>query len=241
MAHLAAAALCVGVAAAGVYALCRHLCCARLPALFGAVAWACSEALLRPGAGAPRFALAGSSVLVPFAVAGMFSRERRRWPFLALALVCVTLRWRTGAAGPAELEALVLAVLAGLGAQRLWDGEGGPAFLIGATVAVIAAVENREAGAGRLLVEALPATAALALVALTSRQVRARAGLAALVVLFAVQRALEIGLRLSAGSGDGRLPGLPVLGAAVVSLATVLTCLVLLLRRPARRGPAPAA
>ena len=202
MAHLAASILCIVAAGAGVYALCRHLCCARLPALLGAAAWAFSEALLSPG-GAPPLAQAGSSVLVPFALAGVFSRERRRWPFLALALVCVMLRWRLGAtegAGAAALEALVLAVLAGLGAQRLWDGEGGAAFLIGAAAAVIAALRGSDAGPAVVLVEALPAAAALALVSVLSREARARAGLVALVALFAVQRALEIGV----GAGAGR-------------------------------------
>ncbi|HWZ87133.1 MAG TPA: hypothetical protein VN032_13075 [Thermoanaerobaculia bacterium] len=203
MTHLAATALSVVLAAAGVYALCRHLSCARLPALFGAAAWAFSEALLAPGAGAPPLAHAASSVLVPFAVAGVFSRERRRWPFLALALVCITLRWRLGpaeGAGAAALEALVLAVLAGLGAQRLWDGEGGAAFVIGAAAALVAAVRGSDAGGAVVLVEALPAAAALALVAVMSRETRARKGLVALVALFAMQRALEIGVDAAAGA-----------------------------------------
>jgi hypothetical protein len=199
MGHFAAAVLCIAAAGAGVYALCRHLSCARLPAIFGAAAWAFSEALLRPGA--PRFEQTGSSILVPFALAGAFSRERRRWPFLALALSCVTLRWRLGAAeapGTAALEALVLAVLAGLGAQRIWDGEGGAAFLIGAVAAVIAALTRSSAGVA-VLIEAVPVASALALAALMSRETRARAGLVALVALFAVQRALEIGLGPSGG------------------------------------------
>jgi hypothetical protein len=202
MTHLAIAALSMAVASAGVYALCRHLSCARLPALLGAAAWGFSEALLYPGATAPPLVHAGSSVLVPFALAGVFSRERRRWPFLALALVCVLLRWRLGpevGAGGAALEALVLAVLAGLGAQRLWDGEGGAAFLIGAAAAVVAAIRGSDTGAAVVLVEALPAAAALALVSLMSRETRARAGLVALVALFAVQRALEIGVAAAAG------------------------------------------
>lgn len=194
MADSAAAVLSVAVAAASVYALCRHLSCARLPAAFGAAAWALSQALLSPGAGAPAFALIGSSVLAPFALTGAFSRERRRWPFLALTLVCAALRWRSVAAAPAEIEAFVIAVLAGLGAQRLWDGEGGAAFVIGAGAAMFAAVRGFEAGTARCYVEVVPAAAALALVALMSREARARAGLVGLVALFGVQRALEIGL-----------------------------------------------
>jgi hypothetical protein len=200
MAHAAATVLCVAVAAAAVYALCRHLSCARLPAAFGAAAWALSQALLSPGAGAPAFAVAGSSILAPFALTGAFSRERRRWPLLALALVCAALRWRSDMVAPAELEALVVAVLAGLGAQRLWDGEGGAAFVIGAAAAVVATVRGSETGTARFYVEALPVAAALALAMVMSREARARAGLVALVALFGVQRALEIGL----GAAPGR-------------------------------------
>ncbi len=203
MAHFAAAVSCLSVAAAGVYVLCRQLSCARLPALFGAAAWAFSEELLAPGARATALEPAGPSVLVPFALTGVFSRERRRWPFLALALVCLTLRWRLPAVGTAgsrgELEAFVIAVLAGLGAQRLWDGEGGAAFLIGAAAALVVSVGRADAGLATWLVEAIPAAAALALAALTSREARARAGLVALVALFAVQRALEIGVEAATG------------------------------------------
>ncbi len=203
MAHLAAAVACFAAAAAGVYLLCRQLSCARLPALFGAAAWALSEALLAPGSAVRPLAEAGPSVLVPFAVAGLFSRERRRWPFLALALVCVLLRARIPAAGAsapgAALEALVVAVLAGLGAQRLWDGEGGAAFGIGAAAALAAAVVLPGAGTATRLVEAIPAAAALALVAFTSRETRARAGVVALVALFVAQRALEIGVGAARG------------------------------------------
>src|SRR5262245_51470581 len=134
MAHAAAGVLATILAAAGVYGLCRHLSCARGPAAFGAAAWALSPPLVAPDPG-PEFAGGMTSCLVPFAVAGVFSRERRRWPFIAAALVCLLARWRSTAqpsVGTAALESLVVAVLAGLGAQRLWDGEGGTAFAIGA-------------------------------------------------------------------------------------------------------------
>jgi len=120
-----------------------------MPALFGAVAFAFSGALLTPGASTLESAV--PSVLVPFALAGAFSRERRRWPFLALALVCLTLRWRLSAVG-GELEALVLAVLAALGAQRLWDGEGGAAFFVGAAAAAVASARGSNGGAPAALV-----------------------------------------------------------------------------------------
>ena len=192
MVHLAAAAACLVFAAAGVYVLCRQLCCARLPAAFGAGAWTFSEALLSPGA--PRGGPGAAALLIPFAVAGAFSREKRRRPFLLLAAVCLAWRWRAGAgaAGPAALEALVLSVLAALGAQRLWDGEGGAAFVIGAGAAAVAALCRTEPALGERLLEVLPTTAALAAVALTPREVRARAGVVALVVLFAAARAVEI-------------------------------------------------
>ena len=190
MAERLAAVLSLAAAAAALYAICRQLSCGRFPAAFGAAAWALSESMLRPGA--PAASLAAPSVLVPFALAGAFSRERRRWPFLALAAACLAFRWRsaTGEAAP-ELEAMVLAVLAALGAQRLWDGEGGPAFLIGAAASVAVALTRNEAAASRVL-EAAPSAAALVLVAIVSREFRARAGLVALVALFALQRAGEI-------------------------------------------------
>ncbi|HVQ53721.1 MAG TPA: hypothetical protein VMT25_01010, partial [Thermoanaerobaculia bacterium] len=135
-----------GAALFAGFLLCRAVGCARLPALLGASAWALSDPVFR----ATAFLEAGPagppvpSLLLPFALAGAFSRARARWPFLGLALACALLRWRPwpGAAHAAfgALDALVLAVLAALGAQRLWEGEGGPAFLIGAAGVVIAGV-----------------------------------------------------------------------------------------------------
>jgi len=195
MAERVAAVLSLIAAAGALYAICRALSCGRFAAAFGAAAWAFSESMLRPGA-----TTVGPtpSLVVPFALAGVFSREKRRWPFLALAAACLAFRWRTPAAAAPELEAMALAVLAGLGAQRLWDGEGGPAFLIGAAATVMLAL-SRTAAPARLL-EAGPAAAALLLVAFVSREFRARAGLVALVSLFAVQRVAEIGVGLSAGA-----------------------------------------
>jgi hypothetical protein len=188
MGDRAAAVLSLIAAAAAVYAICRDLRCGRFPAAFGAAAWVLSDSMLRPGAAAEAPA---ASLLVPFALAGVFSREKRCWPILALAAVCLALRWRSSGAAAAELEALVLAILAALGAQRLWDGEGGPAFLVGAAGAFVFALA-RTAASVRLL-EAAPLAAALLLVAFVSREFRARAGLVALVALFTLQRAAEIG------------------------------------------------
>jgi hypothetical protein len=188
MAERAAAVLSLIAAAAAVYAIGRELRCGRFSAAFGAAAWVLSDAMLRPRAMAE---VPAASLLVPFAFAGVFSREKRRWPVLALAAFCLGLRWRTSGGGAAELEAMVLAILAALGAQRLWDGEGGPAFLVGAAAAFVFAL-SRTAAPARLL-EAAPLAAALLLVAFVSREFRARAGLVALVALFALQRAAEIG------------------------------------------------
>lgn len=199
MAERAAAVLCLLSAAGALYAICRQLCCSRLPAAFGAAAWTLSEAMLRPGAVSDGAALTVPSVLLPFALAGVFSRERRRWPFLGLAVACLAYRWRSGSgAAAAELEALVLAVLAALGAQRLWDGEGGPAFLIGAAGAIALALFRSDAASSVRWLEAVPVAAALVLVAVASREFRARAGLVALVALFFVQRAVEIGVGAAA-------------------------------------------
>ena len=196
MAHVAAVALGTILAAGAIYALCRHLSCAPLPAALGAIAWALSPTLLEPELARTAVRVPGPSALVPFALAGAFSRERRRWPFLVVGVVCAIARWRVPeglAAETGALEALVLAVLAGLGAQRLWDGEGGAAFLIGAAAAAAVALRS-ESGAAERLVEAAPAAAALLLAAVLSRETRARAGLVALVGLVATQRALEIGI-----------------------------------------------
>jgi hypothetical protein len=202
MSQLAAAALAVAAASLAAYGLCRDLRCAFWPARFAAAAFGFSGAVLAPGAAASLPALV-PPLLLPFAWTGLFSRERRRWSVLALAVSCLALRLRPALspAGTTELaEALVLALLAGLGAQRLWDGEGGAAFAFGAAAALAIAVEGAGTDASTLLVEALPAAAALAVVAATSRELRARAGLAVLIALFTAQRALEIAVR---GNGSG--------------------------------------
>jgi hypothetical protein len=225
MPERAASVLSLVAAAAALYAICRELRCGRFASTFGSGAWIFSEAMLRPGV-AGYEAPVPSPLLVPFALAGVFSRERRRWPFLALAAACAAFRWRSSQGfAAAELEAMVLAILAALGAQRLWDGEGGPAFLIGAAAAVAMAL-SRGGGNERVrVVEAAPAAAALLLVAFVSREFRARAGLVALVTLFALQRAAEIGI--------GGVVRAPVVTAATGPRARPR-------RAKARTAPAPA-
>ena len=202
MSELAAAALSIAAAAFAAYGACRDLRCALWPARFAAAAFGLSGAILAPGLLDSPLPRVAPSLLLPFALTGVFSRERRRWPILALSVLCLAARWRAPAA-PAQtstalLEAFALAVLAGLGAQRLWDGEGGPAFTCGAAAALALALARAPRDAATLLVEALPAAAALALVLLTSREVRARAGVAALIALFGFQRAGEIRLGVAA-------------------------------------------
>ena len=203
MSQLAAAALAVAAAAFAAYGLCRDLHCGPWPARFAAVAFGLSGAVLAPGFAAAPVPAVVPPLLLPFAWTGVFSRERRRWPVVALAASCLALRLRpieTAARSTELAEALVLALLAGLGAQRLWDGEGGAAFTVGAAAALALSVAGAKTDASTLLVEALPAAAALAVVAATSRECRARVGLAVLVALFTTQRALEIAVR---GSGGG--------------------------------------
>src|SRR5262252_1556235 len=100
MVERAAAVLCLSAAAVALYAICRELRCGRFAAGFGAAAWVLSESMLRPGAApdAPT-----PTLLVPFALAGAFSREKRRWPFIALGAACLAFRWR-GPAGAAAGE-----------------------------------------------------------------------------------------------------------------------------------------
>lgn len=196
MSQLAAAAIAVAAATCGAYGLSRDLHCGRWPAKFAAAAFGLSAAVLAPGTSAPSIPAAVPPLLLPFAWTGLFSRERRRWPVIALAVVCVAVRLRPAADSSLSTElaeALVLSLLAGLGAQRLWDGEGGPAFTIGAAAALAIAVAQAPTDARTLLVEALPAAAALAVVAATSREQRARVGLAVLVALFGLQRIAEVG------------------------------------------------
>jgi len=189
-----------GAALFAGFLLCRTLGCARLPALLGACAWALSDPVFRAAAfrEAGPAGLPAPSLLLPFALAGAFSRARARWPFLGLALACALLRWQSPTGAPhaafGALDALVLAVLAALGAQRLWEGEGGPAFLIGAAAVAIAGVRAVLQGRGTAVaaVGVALVVAAIVLAALLSREARARAGLVALCALFALERALAL-------------------------------------------------
>lgn len=166
------------------YALCRALWCDRLPSLLGGCAWALSGAVAMESSGA----IPGGSLLLPFALTGAFSRGRGRWPFLLVAAGALALPHFEPVA---LVGALSVAVLAAFGAQRLWDGEGGPAFLFGAAAAAVLALW-REPDLSTLGAMA-PLAAGAVLTVSMSREARARAGVAALVLLFAAERVLEIG------------------------------------------------
>ena len=169
------------------------------------------------------------SLLLPFALAGLFSRCRLRWFFLGLALAGLAVSTRTVAAQALAkvplfdialnerlvfLTSFSVCALAALGANRLREGEGARAFLAGAVGSVgilswlFVRYRSRMEGLEmpstyareRFLLQVVPLVAAIALVAVLSRKHRARAGLAAVVALFAAQRTLE------AGSLDPTMP-----------------------------------
>ena len=164
----------------------------------------------------------GGALLFPLAFAGLFARGRERWIFAALGLLGLAVAVKTPVADAlAKLplfdialnERLVfltvfsLCVLAALGAQRLRDGEGAPAFFAGtgATLVLLGILFTRvrprvlalgmppAALTERFLLQIVPLLLAAAVLAFLSRRRRATAGLAALVLLLAASRRLEVG------------------------------------------------
>ncbi len=154
------------------------------------------------------------SLLLPFAVAGLFSRRREGWFFLGLALLGVAVYAQTPAADALAklplfdialnerlifMTAFSLCVLAALGANRLRDGEGVTAFVVGAIASLLgrAWLFHRLAPDGlssaRFWLQAGPLAAATALLLLLPRERRATTGVALLVALLAAQRVLEAG------------------------------------------------
>ena len=81
--------------------------------------------------------------------------------------------------------------------------------MIGAAAAIALGLGPAGPGAPHRLLEAAPAAAALALAAASTREFRARAGLVALVALFATQRALEIAARPVSRGGAPAAPARP--------------------------------
>ena len=162
------------------------------------------------------------ALLLPLAFAGLFARCRERWIFVALGLLGLAVQIKTPVADLlAKLPLLDIAlnerlvvltifsvcVLAALGAHRLREGEGAPAFFAGAgaTLLLLAVlftrVRPRVIALGmpssylteRFLLQVIPVLLAVAVLAVLSRRRRATAGLAALVLIFAASRVLEAG------------------------------------------------
>ncbi len=162
------------------------------------------------------------ALLFPFAFSGIFARLRDRWFFLLAGLFGLAVWTKTAMADAvAKLPlfdialnerlllwtVLSLCVLAALGANRLADGEGAPAFLAGCAGTLglvawlyvryrprLAALEMPAAFLrGRLLAQLLPLLLGLVLVAVLSRRLRATVGLTILVAVFAASRVFEQG------------------------------------------------
>ncbi len=160
------------------------------------------------------------TLLFPLAFSGLFARGRARWFFAGLGLFCLAVWTKTPAADAlAKLPLfdialnervllwtlLALCVLAALGANRLRDGEGAPAFVAGgvASIALIvwlfARAQPRLAALGmppafareRLLLQLVPLVAGIGLIAVLSRRRRASIGLSALLAVFAASRVFE--------------------------------------------------
>lgn len=163
------------------------------------------------------------SILFPLAAAGLTARTRRKWCLLALGLFGLALNARLPGLTDlltslplfdiaicdyfVFLWVFALAALAVLGADRLREGYGVPAFLAGglaATMAIVVAAGIRSRGlrvdlgmspaylGSRLLMQVLPLLAALLLVLFCARRRRfGAAPLAALLALLVLQRGLE--------------------------------------------------
>jgi hypothetical protein len=160
------------------------------------------------------------ALLVPFACAGLASRSRRRWIYAALGLAGLALNARLAGLTDLVtslplfdiavadyfvfLCVFAVAALAALGLDTLREGRGSALFAAGALLATLGIVLTvafrapglRELGmsAGylrwRVLLQILPLVAALVLVRLPGR-LAGVLPLAALVLVFAVERRLE--------------------------------------------------
>jgi len=183
---------------------------------------------LSPGMGEP--ASYAGSVLFPFALVGIFSKRREKWPFLLLGFLGFALWTRLGvvtdviSALPlfdialnqrlAFLAAFALCVLAGFGAERVCNREGTKIFVAGAVFSVATLVLlyilrrprlfelQMPAGylRGRFLMQVVP-LALLLLAVATFRGRRASKGMLILsLALLLTQR------RLGAGGINPTLP-----------------------------------
>ena len=193
---------------------------------------------LPAGFGVPG-AYAGA-LLLPFACAGLLSRDPRRWPLLALGLLGLFLwaRLRLVADAVGKIPLFDIAItdylvflaafatcgLAALGADRLADGKGRGAFLLGTAVSLVGigglflwwepAMRQLDMAEGflqrRLLLELVPLGVGLVLLAARGPRFR-RAALAAVLVLFAATRSLEAGDVYPTCPARAFAPHLPVL------------------------------
>ena len=182
------------------------------------------------------------SLLLPLALVGMFSRRRQRWGLLLVAVTGIALwvRLRGAADLAGALPLLDIAVLdyfvflaifgvaalAALGAERLQDGEGRPAFISGAVVAIalVTAVSVRErpeieqrlsSAVWRqgLVLQIAPVAVALVAMSVLSRRHRANVGAPLLVVVLAASRIGETGRLYPTAPATAFYPPLPVLDA----------------------------
>jgi hypothetical protein len=180
------------------------------------------------------------ALLFPFAMTGLFARGRERWFFVLLGLAGLAVAARTFAAQAIAWLPLfdialndrivfwasfALCALAALGANRLADGEGAPAFLVGAALSMLLVwglhVHYRrtleilgmpaEYRRLRFNLQIVPLAAGAALVAALSRRRLARGGLVALVGLFAAERTLEAGSFYPTFPSRAFYPPVPVL------------------------------
>jgi hypothetical protein len=195
---------------------------------------------LRPNFGIPG-GYAGALVL-PLAMAGLLAKNRLRLAFLVLGLVGLAISARLALVTDAltslplfnlgvtdymvYLVAFAICALAALGANRLYEAEGVPAFIFGAalSLAAIAVLYHRLEPGMRLL--AMPdgflrARAAGALVPLVLgilclvwlRGRRSRAGVAALLMLLVASRVVEAGRVYPTCPPRAFAPRLPLLDA----------------------------
>jgi hypothetical protein len=182
------------------------------------------------------------ALLFPFAFSGLFARFRERSYFLLAGLAGLAIWTKTPAADAvAKLPlfdialnerllvwtVLSLCVLAAFGANRLADGEGAPALLVGgfATVALVVwifvrsrprlrALEMPESYLrGRLLAQLVPLALALLLLSVLSRPRRATIGLSILIVVFGAGRVFEQGRTYPTMAAETFYPRFDVLEA----------------------------
>ena len=181
------------------------------------------------------------SILLPLVIPGLFSRNRSRWAFLALGLIGVALWTRLEVVTDAVaalplldigvldylvfLAVFAVAALAALGADRLCDGEGVPAFLAGAALCALGIgylylhrepamkqlAMSPEFLRRRVLCEIVPLLLGAVLIGWARRLPRARRTAIALLPLLLAPRMAEAGSVYPTYSESTFFPHLPVL------------------------------